>query len=584
MSSESNAKRFRIAFSFAGEKRHFVVATAQILAHRFGEEKILYDKFHEAEFADADLAFNLPELYKNETDLIVAVFSRDYDQKEWCGLEWRAVFSLIKENQSKRILLSRFNLTDGKGLFGLAGFIDLDEKTPEQFAKLILQRLAINEGNSKAHYLVDNLESAQSGQTNSTHTADASPLSSGNTDELHKKLAFDLLEKSQPYLTELKVQMKCTDATEIINRFSTCQPEAVAGLFISSRKALNTVRFIELKESDKHDVFAAVTALYMLGAMRLVDAASLTSDHVVFVPRNEHIVCSIIATALFGGSLKILPDYDSPFPKPEYVFEINSPAAGDYVTESFERAMYVSIYQNNRKVNLSGLDSKKLDQDEISDLIARLQSIREIDEQNLCLVVTAGITADRAVTVSNKYQIPTLFQSDDAANVLLGMTHHQLTSQIKEFWQQLNKLRSEHLSKPTQIGVNSMQGDQITINAGQVNFASAKGDNSNAHIGNGQSSTGTQQTGLQISELAQLINLQISEAINAHPSEKSKNALKTHLETAQLEIAKPKPDESLIKKSLESVKGVGEAIEGGEKIVELCSKALPLLTALSSVF
>lgn len=44
-------KRFRIAFSFAGEKRDFVAEVAGILAKRFGEAAILYDKFHEAEFA-----------------------------------------------------------------------------------------------------------------------------------------------------------------------------------------------------------------------------------------------------------------------------------------------------------------------------------------------------------------------------------------------------------------------------------------------------------------------------------------------------------------------------------------------------
>ena len=44
-----SAKRFRIAFSFAGEKRDYVSKVAAILANRFDEEKILYDKFHEAE-------------------------------------------------------------------------------------------------------------------------------------------------------------------------------------------------------------------------------------------------------------------------------------------------------------------------------------------------------------------------------------------------------------------------------------------------------------------------------------------------------------------------------------------------------
>ena len=39
-----------------GEKRDFVAAVARLLANRFREEQILYDKFHEAEFARSDLA------------------------------------------------------------------------------------------------------------------------------------------------------------------------------------------------------------------------------------------------------------------------------------------------------------------------------------------------------------------------------------------------------------------------------------------------------------------------------------------------------------------------------------------------
>lgn len=147
-----STKRFRIAFSFAGEKRDFVAKVAAILAKQLGEAAILYDKFHEAEFATADLAFDLPNLYKCASDLIVAVFCPDYERKEWCGLEWRAIFSIIKEGGAKQIMLNRFQHTDGKGLYGLAGFIELDHKTPEQFATLILERLALNEGHPKDHY------------------------------------------------------------------------------------------------------------------------------------------------------------------------------------------------------------------------------------------------------------------------------------------------------------------------------------------------------------------------------------------------------------------------------------------------
>jgi hypothetical protein len=50
LASISN-KRFRIGLSFPGEKRAFVEQIAATLATKFGQTQILYDKFHEAEFA-----------------------------------------------------------------------------------------------------------------------------------------------------------------------------------------------------------------------------------------------------------------------------------------------------------------------------------------------------------------------------------------------------------------------------------------------------------------------------------------------------------------------------------------------------
>ena len=90
-------KRFRIAFSFAGEKREFVAQVAANLARHFGEAAILYDKYHEAEFSRHRLGFDLPDLYHNNSDLIVPVFCPDYENKEWCGLEWDAIHDLLKK-------------------------------------------------------------------------------------------------------------------------------------------------------------------------------------------------------------------------------------------------------------------------------------------------------------------------------------------------------------------------------------------------------------------------------------------------------------------------------------------------------
>ncbi|MGD0946971.1 MAG: hypothetical protein ABSA52_06030 [Candidatus Binatia bacterium] len=68
-----NSKRFRIAFSFAGERRDFASKVADILAKHFGQEHILYDGFHEAEFARRDLGLYLPDLYHDQSDLVVVV-------------------------------------------------------------------------------------------------------------------------------------------------------------------------------------------------------------------------------------------------------------------------------------------------------------------------------------------------------------------------------------------------------------------------------------------------------------------------------------------------------------------------------
>ncbi len=148
-------KRFRIAFSFAGEKRAFVAEVANILAKRFGKDHILYDKYHEAEFARSDLALYLSSLYHVDSDLIVAVLCKDYETKEWPGLEWKAIYGLIKKRNDKEVMLCRFDRVEGKGLYGLAGFIDLDDKPPSEVATLIIERLALNEGHPKDYYTRD---------------------------------------------------------------------------------------------------------------------------------------------------------------------------------------------------------------------------------------------------------------------------------------------------------------------------------------------------------------------------------------------------------------------------------------------
>lgn len=158
-------KRFRIAFSFAGEKRDFVEQVAAILAARFGGERILYDKYHEAEFARHDLGILLPRLYGEQSDLIVPVLCPDYNKKRWTGWEWLHVYGLLTKDDGRRVMPARFGHAEVDGLGHAAAFIELDDKTPDDFALLILERLALNEGKPKDHYTRHSSTDARPAQT-----------------------------------------------------------------------------------------------------------------------------------------------------------------------------------------------------------------------------------------------------------------------------------------------------------------------------------------------------------------------------------------------------------------------------------
>jgi tetratricopeptide (TPR) repeat protein len=185
-SGGSASKRFRVALSFAGEKREFVARVARNLADRFGDDRILYDKFHEAEFARDDLAFYLPALYHDQSDLIVGVFCPDYEKKEWCGLEYKALFDLIKKGRSKEVMLARFGDIEGWGLFSLAGYIDLHRKTAEETAVLILERLALNEGRTRDHYIKPPVTNSATPRTSIPHNLPSLQPFFGRESELGK--------------------------------------------------------------------------------------------------------------------------------------------------------------------------------------------------------------------------------------------------------------------------------------------------------------------------------------------------------------------------------------------------------------
>jgi Subtilase family/TIR domain len=138
-------KRFAVAVSYPGERRDYVKKVIWALRDlEMPREKIFYDRFHEAELVGPNLDSRLQRIYHDDSELIVIFISAEYEQKDWCGLEWRAIRDIIKRRQDADVMPLRFDDTDVPGLFSIDGYIDLRKRDPEQVADLINDRLGLN--------------------------------------------------------------------------------------------------------------------------------------------------------------------------------------------------------------------------------------------------------------------------------------------------------------------------------------------------------------------------------------------------------------------------------------------------------
>lgn len=134
-------RRFDVALSFPGETRPFVSKVDEYLSQALGATRVFYDQRFEAELARPNLDTHLQNIYHNDCEVVAVFLCEDYERKEWCGLEWRAVRDLIKAKQDTAIMLFRFDDTPIAGLFSIDGYVAIGSRGPEDVAQLILRRV-----------------------------------------------------------------------------------------------------------------------------------------------------------------------------------------------------------------------------------------------------------------------------------------------------------------------------------------------------------------------------------------------------------------------------------------------------------
>jgi tetratricopeptide (TPR) repeat protein len=144
-------KKFKVALSFPGEHREFIQQVADHLAHEYGRLHILYDKYHDADFAKPSLGIELPMLYKEQSELVVYFLCKDYAEKQWTTLEWRAIQEMILEKRYDDLMQFKFDTYPVPGDLKIDGYIEIykdkdnQNLTPQQVGYKILERVRNNE-------------------------------------------------------------------------------------------------------------------------------------------------------------------------------------------------------------------------------------------------------------------------------------------------------------------------------------------------------------------------------------------------------------------------------------------------------
>ena len=98
--------KFKVALSFPGQKRAYVSKVADALRSALEDDEVFYDFDYQSQLAIPNLDSLLQKIYRENSELIVVFLSSDYANKEWCGLEWRAIRDIIKSKDHERIMFS----------------------------------------------------------------------------------------------------------------------------------------------------------------------------------------------------------------------------------------------------------------------------------------------------------------------------------------------------------------------------------------------------------------------------------------------------------------------------------------------
>lgn len=137
------AQLFDVALSFPGEVRNYVESVAAELERLIGPDSYFYDNNYKAQLARPSLDTLLQDIYRNRSRLIVVFLCEKYQEKEWCGIEFRAIREIIKDRDHQRVMFIKMDEGRVEGVFSTDGYIDGRTHTPREMAGFIQERVSL---------------------------------------------------------------------------------------------------------------------------------------------------------------------------------------------------------------------------------------------------------------------------------------------------------------------------------------------------------------------------------------------------------------------------------------------------------
>lgn len=131
--------QYDVCLSFAGEDRDY----AEEVANRLTSlgVRVFYDRYEEVELWGKDLYSHLDDVYQNAARYCVLFISEHYAKKLWPNHERRSAQARAFREHQEYLLPARFDDSEIPGIPATVAYIDLRDRTPQEFAGMINEKL-----------------------------------------------------------------------------------------------------------------------------------------------------------------------------------------------------------------------------------------------------------------------------------------------------------------------------------------------------------------------------------------------------------------------------------------------------------